>query len=261
MGITWDEKRQRSKEKHTAIVKKRKEERLALLKQTMTDEEREQHRLDVAAQRHERIEKEKAEKAERREMARTGIPIIVDLGFDDLMKDGARKSLASQCRMAYGAVMKMSKPMHLSFVGAPGSDTLTRVRETPGNDQWVATFHEGSLTDTDENGKQLWAKERLVYLSADAEETVGEIGNDILIVGGLVDKNQAKGVCHRKARELGIRTVALPDKLLRQYQFKILTTNQVVEIVAKFRDAGDTGSTEQRWSDAIGAVLPRRRSG
>lgn len=51
-----------------------------------------------------------------------------------------------------------------------------------------------------------YPKDKLVYLSADAEETLTELKEDELyIIGGIVDRNRYKNLTSEKAAELGIR--------------------------------------------------------
>lgn len=51
-----------------------------------------------------------------------------------------------------------------------------------------------------------YKKNQIVYLSADAEETLTELKKDeIYIIGGIVDRNRYKFLTLNKAERLGIR--------------------------------------------------------
>lgn len=51
-----------------------------------------------------------------------------------------------------------------------------------------------------------YPKEKIVYLSADADETLTELKQDELyIIGGIVDRNRYKFLTLDKASRLGIR--------------------------------------------------------
>ena len=51
-----------------------------------------------------------------------------------------------------------------------------------------------------------YPKDKMVYLSADAEETLTELKDDeVYVIGGIVDRNRYKYLTLNKAKELGYR--------------------------------------------------------
>ena len=73
------------------------------------------------------------------------------------------------------------------------------------------------------------------------------------VIGGIVDHNKYKGLCLGKAQALGLETARLPlDEYVSVVGRKVLTVNQVFEILATFKDTGD-------WKQTFEAVLPRRK--
>ena len=57
----------------------------------------------------------------------------------------------------------------------------------------------------------LFPKERLVYLSPHARDELTDIHpDDVLIIGGFVDKSYQKPVSLARAKKLGIRAAKLP---------------------------------------------------
>lgn len=96
----------------------------------------------------------------------------------------------------------------------------------------------------------------IVYLSSDSPYTLERLEpNTCYIVGGLVDKNREKGLCHRRARERGIRTAKLPiGEYLEMASRRVLATNHVVEIMLKWLELGD-------WGKAFLEVIPKRKGG
>ncbi|XP_022588345.2 tRNA methyltransferase 10 homolog B [Cyclospora cayetanensis] len=102
------------------------------------------------------------------------------------------------------------------------------------------------------------ALERVVYLTADAEEELHTLDADtVYIVGGLVDRNRYKGLTLNRSKEKGVRAAKLPieTKLGRKLDgSKILTVNQVVGILIAYAELGE-------WGSALSRVLPARKSG
>lgn len=96
----------------------------------------------------------------------------------------------------------------------------------------------------------------LVYLSSDSEETLTEIKPySTYIIGGLVDRNQHKGVCHQRATEMGIRTAKLPiGDYIQMASRTVLATNHVVEIMVRWLQLRD-------WGEAFMQTLPARKGG
>ncbi|KAL9942143.1 hypothetical protein ACHAQF_007869 [Verticillium nonalfalfae] len=96
----------------------------------------------------------------------------------------------------------------------------------------------------------------IVYLSAESPNTLDRLEpNTSYIIGGLVDRNREKGLCHRRAREKGIRTAKLPiGEYLEMASRRVLATNHVVEIMLKWLETGD-------WGKAFLEVIPKRKGG
>ncbi|OBT89962.1 hypothetical protein VE02_01589 [Pseudogymnoascus sp. 03VT05] len=95
---------------------------------------------------------------------------------------------------------------------------------------------------------------QIVYLSSDSEHTLHSLSPyTTYVIGGIVDKNRHKGLCHRRANELGIPTAKLPIGEFMQMQSRtVLTTNHVVEIMANWLETGD-------WGEAFLKAIPKRK--
>lgn len=96
----------------------------------------------------------------------------------------------------------------------------------------------------------------MVYLTSDSPYTLERLEpNTSYVIGGIVDKNREKGLCYRRARELGIRTARLPiGEFMIMQARKVLATNHVVEIMLKWLECGD-------WGEAFTTVIPKRKGG
>lgn len=96
----------------------------------------------------------------------------------------------------------------------------------------------------------------VVYLSSDSPYTLERLEpHTTYVIGGLVDKNREKGLCYRRARELGIRTAKLPIGQFMVMQSRtVLATNHVVDIMLKWLEFED-------WGKAFVTVIPKRKGG
>ncbi|KAK2049708.1 hypothetical protein LZ31DRAFT_549270 [Colletotrichum somersetense] len=94
----------------------------------------------------------------------------------------------------------------------------------------------------------------IVYLSSDSVNTLDRLEpNTSYVIGGLVDRNREKGLCHRRAREMGIRTAKLPiGEYMNLSSRRVLATNHVVEIMLKWLETGS-------WAEAFLSVIPKRK--
>jgi len=96
----------------------------------------------------------------------------------------------------------------------------------------------------------------IVYLTSESPYTLEKLEPyTSYVIGGLVDRNREKGLCYKRAREMKVRTAKLPigEYMAMQSRF-VLTTNQVVEIMAKWLECGD-------WGEAFLGVIPKRKGG
>ncbi|KAK4166591.1 guanine-1-methyltransferase-domain-containing protein [Cladorrhinum sp. PSN259] len=96
----------------------------------------------------------------------------------------------------------------------------------------------------------------IVYLTSDSPYTLERLeANTSYIIGGIVDRNREKGLCYKRALEHKVRHAKLPigDFMRMQSRF-VLTTNQVIEIMAKWLQCGD-------WAQAFLEVIPKRKGG
>lgn len=96
----------------------------------------------------------------------------------------------------------------------------------------------------------------VVYLTSDSPYTLERLEPyTSYVIGGIVDRNREKGLCYKKAVQRKVRTAKLPigEYMAMQSRF-VLTTNQVVEIMARWLECGD-------WGKAFLNVIPQRKGG
>jgi tRNA (guanine9-N1)-methyltransferase len=95
---------------------------------------------------------------------------------------------------------------------------------------------------------------QIVYLTSDSPNTLTVLSpNTSYIIGGIVDKNRHKGLCYKRACELGIPTAKLPiGEYMTMQSRSVLAINHVVEIMLKWLETGG-------WGEAFLSVIPKRK--
>ena len=217
----------------------------------MTDEERSRVRRNAPMVRKER----RAAALSNAASARPNV--IIDLAFDQFMTDQQVASLARQLCLCHAA-SKRSQPAITYCLSSYGGRLERQVGRIHGSSAWPVAMHRRAFLDV--ANAYPGGSARLVYLSAEGEETLSSFDPEsIYIIGGLVDRNRHKGLTYRRAQAAGVRTARLPldehitlknaDALGRA---GALTVNHCFEMLTQ-RAQGRT------WEDAILDVMPRRR--
>ncbi|KAJ9623991.1 tRNA (guanine(9)-N(1))-methyltransferase [Taxawa tesnikishii (nom. ined.)] len=213
------------------------------------------------------------------------ITFIIDCDFDDLMRDNERISLASQVTRSYSDNKNAHFRSHLTIASFGGKlkerfdgilakhyeswkgvrfleedfvETAKRAQE------WMKEDRGGKLVGpvfskyAEPEVTKAKAKEEgeTIYLSSDSDYTLTELKPySTYIIGGLVDKNREKGVCHKRAVQAGVKTARLPiGDYLDMTSRKVLATNHVNEIMIRYLECGD-------WGEAFMKVIPKRKGG
>ncbi|KOB77747.1 RNA (Guanine-9-)-methyltransferase domain-containing protein 2 [Operophtera brumata] len=145
----------------------------------------------------------KALKKMKKEKPKSGIGIIIDLSFEHLMIEKDRYKVIKQILRSYSINRRSKIPVqfHISSLGETTKGDLSRHN---GYENWDIEYHEQPYTE-------LFPKENLVYLTSESENVIESFEeNTLYVIGGLVDHNQHKGLCHQIAVEQGIRHAQLP---------------------------------------------------
>jgi tRNA (guanine9-N1)-methyltransferase len=220
------------------------------------------------------------------------ITVIFDCSWEDLMFDAELKSLGLQITRGYSDNRKAKYRTHLA-VSNWGGKMKERFEGILGNQhtswkgfkffeedfvevsnksrEWMTAprggvvagalkpdfvagneTREGEQTGTEDKSSD--EEGEIIYLSSESENTLTTLKpNSTYIIGGLVDKNRHKGVCHKRSVERGIKTAKLPiGEFLEMRSRQVLVTNHVLEIMLKWLEFGD-------WGKAFMAVLPERK--
>jgi tRNA (guanine9-N1)-methyltransferase len=213
------------------------------------------------------------------------ITVIFDCDFEDLMFDHELKSLGLQITRCYSDNRKAQYRTHLALSSFGGKmkerfdgilaqqytswkgfrffeEDFVAVAEK--SKEWMTGAEGGKVAgamvqDKEENGQTLedaTEEGEIIYLSSESDNVLTHLKpNSIYIIGGLVDKNRHKGICHKRAVARGIKTAKLPIKeYLEMRDRQVLVTNHVLEILLKWMEFGD-------WGKAFMEVMPKRKGG
>ncbi|KAL2831254.1 guanine-1-methyltransferase-domain-containing protein [Aspergillus pseudoustus] len=213
-----------------------------------------------------------------RKPTRVPITLIIDCGFDDLMMEKERVSLAQQLTRSYSENNRSQYNGHLvlsSFNKLLKERFETVLHKTHEHWKGVRFFDEdwlfaanqaadwmqgpegGDMVGPFENKADAKPEDgEIVYLSSDSSETLTELKPySTYIIGGLVDKNRHKGICHKRATEMGIKTAKLPiGDYIQMASRSVLATNHVVEIMVRWLQLQD-------WGEAFMQTIPPRKGG
>ena len=182
----------------------------------------------------------------------SGISVIIDLDFESYMTPKELVSTVSQLGHCYSANnTKFQKILDFSvcsFGNALKSLLLTR------HCHYINWKHinlvERNLADFSIPGKTL------CYLTPDSPNVLQTLEKSVAyVIGGIVDKNRHKGLCLKKAEEMGLAHARLPiGEFIQMSSRKVLTINHVFEIMGEYvNNSGD-------WKSAFLSVVPERKN-
>lgn len=253
-----------------------------LIRKEQQKAKRERVRAEKASLPPEVLAEKQAAKAHKPRPQQLPITILIDCNFDDLMREGERTSLSSQITRCYSDNRGSSYRAHLAVASFGGSlrerfegvlegvhrlwkpfrvceEGFVRVAEMARG--WNGEGKENAMAGVFEkyagmDQEVLKAEGEVIYLSSEADEDLTELKPySTYIIGGLVDKNREKGICHKRATEAGVKTMRLPiGKFLDMSSRKVLATNHVSEIMVRWLECGD-------WGEAFMRVIPKRKGG
>ncbi|RUS85572.1 hypothetical protein EGW08_006655 [Elysia chlorotica] len=175
------------------------------------------------------------------------IRVVVDLSLDEYMGEKDVNSLTCQLQHSYAANRRAENPMQLYFCGMGGKtkERLDRIGDYKGWDIYTEN----------EPFEKIFPTESLVYLSSESSNVLTNLSEDkVYVIGGLVDHNNHKGLCHRLAEEKGIAHAQLPiSDYLDMKTRKVLTVNQVFSILLRYTETKD-------WKTSFLAEVPQRKN-
>lgn len=226
-----------------------KKQALEELWKSMTPEEIEEDRKSRKAKVLEMRQVSKDKKVRLLQGLKEGQRIVIDYDFESYMHSGEIKSIVQQTNFTYGMNGKAVHPCHLILTSITGGIEKAFDRQIPQRKFWIATQTSKSYLEMFEK-----EKDKLVYLTSEAEDEIEELEKDMIyVIGGIVDRNRHKGLCYQRAKEHGIKTARLPiGEYIKLNRSPVMCTNHVVEILLKWQETRD-------WEKAFDAVVPERK--
>ncbi|KAJ1958113.1 tRNA (guanine(9)-N(1))-methyltransferase [Dipsacomyces acuminosporus] len=183
----------------------------------------------------------------------SGVRIVLDMDFDEKMNEKEIKSICSQVMRCYSANRQARKyvDLHVTKLHGKCKERFdTALDQHKGWSKQFVQMEDREYLDIfgDDN------KEDLVYLTADSPNVIETLDpSKIYIIGGIVDKNRYPKLTLEKAEEQGIKHGQLPiGKYVQMSTRKIMTVNQIFEMLIKFIEVGD-------WKAAFMNVIPQRK--
>ena len=176
--------------------------------------------------------------------------VVIDCGWDDgMMTDKETLSLTQQIMYSYSVNRKAKYPVRLCVYGA-SEKQMELLKKLPGFETWYMGLKTGVISD------EAAIVDKGIYLTADSE-TILDIQprsrDDILVIGGIVDRNRYKNATILKAEKIGMRSAQLPiGDSIKMKSSKVLAVNHVFQIVTEFMEYGD-------WNQALEKVIPDRK--
>ncbi|KAL3313534.1 hypothetical protein Ciccas_007861 [Cichlidogyrus casuarinus] len=198
---------------------------------------------------------------------------VIDCSFNDLMSTKDICKLSNQLCACYGINRRLARPVQFVITGL-GRDSHQLDEEFKGGpldnaenvlmqrliqcdaENWDVTLKQ-------EHFLELFPKDRIVYLSAEAEQELpDEIPSssdqttaDVFVIGGLIDHNHHKGHCHRLALESGLKTARFPFDRIK---FDI-AGRKVLSIVHVFESLARVVTNTEKWDLVLNQVIPKRK--
>ena len=172
--------------------------------------------------------------------------IAIDMSFDEYMSDRDLAKTIKQIHWCYSSNRKETNPAQFYVTSFTGK-CVEAMEKSQGYQNWDLNFKEENYVD-------LFPRENLVYLSSDSENVIQELDTSkVYVIGGLVDHNSQKGLCHRLATEKNIAHGRLPiDEYLTMKSRKVLTILHVFQILLAV-------SHGKSWKEAFISVIPARK--
>ncbi|KAL5018130.1 hypothetical protein ScPMuIL_003852 [Solemya velum] len=232
----------------TQLKKMKKKEKWLMYRgeKRKKEKERRKERRRVAVESGEDLgPSRKSLKLNKMEKSNCRIRIAIDCSFDDYMTDRDHMKLAKQLQTCYSSNRRSPNPLQFYLCSMSG-----RIREP----LQVTGYSNWDVFSRNEKYVDVFDKESIVYLSSDSPNILETLEDDkVYIIGGLVDHNHHKGLCHKIAEENGIKHAQLPiADYVQMKTRKVLAINHVFDILLKFSEIKD-------WKESFFTAIPQRK--
>lgn len=173
--------------------------------------------------------------------------LVIDMSYDENMNERDQCKAVKQIHRCYSCNRRVENPLQF-YVTSFNGPSLKIMHKNNGFQNWDVNLEEKSYLD-------LFPNEDIVYLSSESENVISSLDvSKVYIIGGLVDHNNHKGLCHRLAVENNIAHARLPiDEYLEMKTRKVLTIDHVFRIILAVASEGKS------WKDAFLTIIPARK--
>lgn len=174
------------------------------------------------------------------------IQVAIDMSLNHLMTDAEMSKTLKQLHRCYYLNRRASSPLQF-YITSVDSALKQRMSVNAGCLNWDVYYKE-------ENYLDVFGVDNIVYLTSESDNVLDTLEESkTYIIGGLVDHNRHKGICHKLALEKGSSHARLPiDKFLIMKTRNVLTIDQVFEIILRITEG-------LSWQEALIKVLPKRK--
>ncbi|KAF3352387.1 Dynein heavy chain, cytoplasmic [Verticillium dahliae VDG1] len=248
-----DRKRKRKEKRHDRAVRKREDKQALIAEAKAKGYMLESERISLSSQ------VTRCYSDNRRARYQSHLYIS---SYKGMMKERFETTLANQhlhwkgVKLMEGDYIETAKAAEQEMKGPDGGQLIDVLKPREGAKPALFRDEADATPQAEAEPEPAEDLKSIVYLSAESPNTLDRLEpNTSYIIGGLVDRNREKGLCHRRAREKGIRTAKLPiGEYLEMASRRVLATNHVVEIMLKWLETGD-------WGKAFLEVIPKRKGG
>ncbi|EDV47653.1 tRNA methyltransferase 10 homolog A [Drosophila erecta] len=177
------------------------------------------------------------------------LSVAIDLDYDDLMHERDIAKCVKQCLRIYTINRRSPQPGKLHFTGIRRNGHIHEsFKKNDGWENWHVQYH------FDRGHTDVFDRSQLVYLTCESDRVLDKLQPGCTyVIGGLVDHNHFKGLCHSRATEAALTTARLP--LSEHVDMKtraVLSTYHVFELLTKV-------AAGQDWTAAILDTIPMRK--
>lgn len=177
-----------------------------------------------------------------------GPKLVFDCSYDAYMTPFEARNAGKQLGYCINVNRKHRAPFDLHFCNVNCNSISIKSLH-----QNISDLGKLSVTCHEEDMIDVFPRERLVFLSPNAETELDTFdGNDIYIIGSLVDKKAGYPLSLARSKEMGLRTAKLPFEKYFVYDgSKRLTLVAVNKILLDIRLTGD-------WKYSLRHLPPSR---
>jgi tRNA (guanine9-N1)-methyltransferase len=176
------------------------------------------------------------------------IRICIDCRYNSMMNDKDIISLQKQISFSYSANRRAPAPCQFYITNVNGR--LEKRLELNTAKNWDIHLHTDPL-------EKVFSHDDILYLTSESENVLSSTEpldeGTVYVIGGIVDHNSRKGLCHQLAIDNKWRHARLPiEEFMKLTTRRVLACNHVMEILLNYTQLGD-------WKKAFEQNIPKRK--